>query len=165
MLSNINKWDGSKIVNRPDAFIPGDTLSDLRTSDNTLSVWKADTEEDVEDALVALALNRDSVGKLSYCLLDETELKNIEINVSDDIPGTAPGLDEEILKKHRDLIDLDYWRIGYLAEMLLNKLQDKKNQKFLTKRETETLLKKYRDNDKIDMNKMKDKLLKNLGWM
>lgn len=75
MISSISRWDGSRSVNRKDAFICGDAISDLRTTNNELSVWKADTQEDIEDAIVALALNRDSVSKLSYFLLEEDELK------------------------------------------------------------------------------------------
>ena len=44
-------------------------------SNNELSVWKADTQEDIEDAIVALALNRDRVSKLSYFLLEEDEVE------------------------------------------------------------------------------------------
>ena len=79
MISSISRWDGSRSVNRKDAFICGDAISDLRTTNNELSVWKADTQEDIEDAIVALALNRDSVSKLSYFLLEEDELEKIEI--------------------------------------------------------------------------------------
>ena len=74
MISGISKWDGSKAVNRKDYYICGDAIGDLRTTDNKLSVWKADTQEDINDAIVALALNRDSVSKLSYFLLKEEDL-------------------------------------------------------------------------------------------
>lgn len=43
MISGISKWDGSKAVNRKDYYICGDAIGDLRTTDNKLSVWKADT--------------------------------------------------------------------------------------------------------------------------
>ena len=75
LISNINKWDGSKIINRDDAYMCGDALSDLRTTDNRLSVWKADNQEDINDAIVALALNRDSVCKINYFLLSEENRK------------------------------------------------------------------------------------------
>lgn len=78
MISGISKWDGSKAVNRKDYYICGDAIGDLRTTDNKLSVWKADTQEDINDAIVALALNRDSVSKLSYFLLKEEDLDKMD---------------------------------------------------------------------------------------
>lgn len=75
MITGISKWNGSKVVNREDAYICGDAISDLRTRDNKLSVWKADTPEDIDDAIVALALNRDSIQKISCFLLNENDLE------------------------------------------------------------------------------------------
>ena len=45
MITGISKWNGSKVVNREDAYICGDAISDLRTRDNKLSVWKADLQK------------------------------------------------------------------------------------------------------------------------
>ena len=89
MISGISKWDGSKAVNRKDYYICGDAIGDLRTTDNKLSVWKADTQEDINDAIVALALNRDSVSKLSYFLLKEEDLDFLAESAHAD--ACAPG--------------------------------------------------------------------------
>ena len=85
MITGISKWNGSKVVNREDAYICGDAISDLRTRDNKLSVWKADTPEDIDDAIVALALNRDSIQKISCFLLNENDLEKIHIKISDEM--------------------------------------------------------------------------------
>lgn len=109
MISGISKWDGSKAVNRKDYYICGDAIGDLRTTDNKLSVWKADTQEDINDAIVALALNRDSVSKLSYFLLKEEDLDKMDIKISDEQVGVAAGLDSQILTKHRDLKKVNHY--------------------------------------------------------
>ncbi|MEY8684828.1 hypothetical protein AB9N12_01360 [Bacteroides sp. AN502(2024)] len=164
MISGISKWDGSKVVNRKDAYICGDAISDLRTTDNKLSVWKADTQEDINDAIVALALSRDSVSKLSYFFLKEEDLYKIEIKISDKQVGVAAGLDSQILIKHRDLIDLDYWRLGYLAEHLTKLAKDENNRKNCSASEVKKLLEKYKEEHKITPNQMKDKLKEKLKW-
>ncbi len=84
MLSSIKNWDGSNIVNRPDAFISGDTISELRSKDNRLSVWLANSEDDINDALVALALNRENVSKINYCLLEDKKLEELGISIASD---------------------------------------------------------------------------------
>ena len=54
-----NKWDPVKDVDRKDAFLAGDNVTELRTTKNMLSVWLANSEEDIEDAIAAMALNKD----------------------------------------------------------------------------------------------------------
>lgn len=164
MISGISKWDGSKIINRKDSYICGDAISDLRTTDNKLSVWKADNQEDINDAIVALALNRDSVSKISYFLLKEEDLDKMEICISDKQAGVAAGLDSLILTKHRDLTDLDYWRLGYLAEHLIELAKDESNRKNCSAREVKELLERYKNENKIIPEQVKEKLRKKLNW-
>ena len=164
LISSISKWDGSSVVNREDPSICGDAISDLRTSNNRLSVWKADSDEDINDAIVALALNRDNVSKINYLLLEEEKLADIEIEIADDQPGKAAGLDETILGKHRDLIELDYIRLGYLAQYMVNLAQKEENQKVVSKSEVKILLDRYKDEKKIEQGLVNNKLKKNLKW-
>lgn len=161
-ISSISKWDESKVINRPDAFICGDAISDLRTTDNNLSVWKADSEEDIEDAIVALALNRDAVEKIIYILIREEDLAKLEIEISDKKAGKAPGLRDSILNKHRDLIELDFWRIGFLAEYMLRLAKDEKHRKLYSKADVKMLLNKYKE--RIDIDNMSEKLKEKLKW-
>ena len=53
-IDAITKWNSPKMVDRPDPTVPCDTLSELRTKENKLSVWLANTQEDIEDAVAAL---------------------------------------------------------------------------------------------------------------
>ena len=163
MVSAQSKWDGSKDVNRDDGFICGDAISDLRTTSNTLSVWKADTQQDIEDAIVALALGRDKVQTLNYLLIDESELERMEIQISSDVLGDIKGLDEQIRKKHRDLIEMDYWRIGYLAEYMIG-LVNKGKFMICTKKNIQALLEKYKNSNKIAIDNMLEKLRNDLKW-
>lgn len=163
-ISSINKWDESKVINRPNAFICGDTISDLRTTENKLSVWKADSQEDIEDAIVALALNRDDVSKIIYILIQEEDLNKLEIEVSDKEPGKAPGLKESILNKHRDLIDLDYWHLGFLAEYMLRLAKDEKYRIIQSRSDVMKLLIRYKNEQRIMPENMSEKLKGKLKW-
>ena len=115
----IAKWDTPQSVNRSDATVPGDTLSELRTRKNKLSVWLANSNEDIEDAVAALSLSRDDTQKIIMLKLDETKLAEIDIDVRDDQRGEACGASDEILKKHRNLVELDHKRLGLLAEYMI----------------------------------------------
>lgn len=164
MITGISKWNGSKVVNREDAYICGDAISDLRTRDNKLSVWKADTPEDIDDAIVALALNRDSIQKISCFLLNENDLEKIHIKISDEKKGEAAGLDNSILNKHRDLIEIDYWRLGFLAEYMTELAKDKKKRADFSEKRVKTLLEKYKMEKKIIPEQVKEQLRTKLEW-
>lgn len=164
MLSNIHKWDGSTTINRKDPSICGDAIGDLRTSNNRLSVWKVENQEDINDAIVALALNRDDVSKINYLILNEEDLIKMEIEIADDQPGKAAGLDANILQKHRDLIEIDYTRLGLLAEYMTRLAKVKENQNVISKQNVKNLLIKYKDEQKIHPELMAGKLKNNLNW-
>ncbi len=163
-IASISRWDGTTKVNRPDATIAGDVIADLRTSENTLSVWLADTEEDIQDAVVALALTRDKVSKLTALLLDDETLTDMRIELSGDAKGQAPGASETITSKHRDMLEIDYKRLGSLADYMMGLAKNDSKRKEYTKSQVKTLLEQYRTQGKISPANMKKQLLVDLNW-
>lgn len=158
-----NKWDPVKDVDRKDAFLAGDNVTELRTTKNMLSVWLANSKEDIEDAIAAMALNKDQPCKMVGYLMDEKELEDLEIKTVDNEKGKALGADESILAKHRNLIELDYWRLGYLTQYMIGLSKDKNRQVILTKGEVVDILNKYKGN-KIKAEKVSQKLREKLNW-
>ena len=158
-----NKWDPVRDVDRKDAFLAGDNVTELRTSKNMLSVWLANSQEDIDDAMVAMALNKDNPCKMVAYLMDEKELEGIEIATADNEIGKALGADESILLKHRNLVELDYWRLGYLTEYMIKLSQNKDRQVVMTKGEVVELLNKYKGT-KISADKVNEKLRSKLNW-
>lgn len=158
-----NKWDPVRDVDRIDAFLAGDNVTELRTSKNMLSVWLANSQEDIDDAIVAMALNKDNPCKMVAYLMDEKELEGIEIETADNEIGKALGADESILLKHRNLVELDYWRLGYLTEYMIKLSQNKDRQVVMTKGEVVELLNKYKGT-KISADKVNEKLRSKLNW-
>lgn len=158
-----NKWDPVRDVDRKDAFLAGDNVTELRTSKNMLSVWLANSQEDIDDAIVAMALNKDNPCKMVAYLMDEKELEGIEIETADNEIGKALGADESILLKHRNLVELDYWRLGYLTEYMIKLSQNKDRQVVMTKGEVVELLNKYKGT-KISADKVNEKLRSKLNW-
>lgn len=159
----IGRWDKPKDVNRSDPTVPGDTLSELRTRGNKLSVWLANTDEDIEDAVAALSLSRADTQKIIMLKLDETKLAEINIEVSDDQMGEACGASNEILKKHRNLVELDHKRLGLLAAYMINQASDPRNRQIFTEAKVKSILNKYRGT-KIDPKGVTDKISGKLNW-
>lgn len=161
MISKITRWDGSESVDREDGLFTGDMLADLRTTNNKLSVWQVDTEEDVEKAIVALALSRDAVQKMCYMVLNDSELENIGIRIIKDSEIPSYGIDSSVLLNHGDMINIDYWRLGFLTEYML-KIAQSTSCKTFSKPEVMYLLNKYKNI--ISLSGMKDTLKKDLKW-
>lgn len=162
-ISGISKWDGTNEVHRCDQFICGDALGDLKTTQNALSVWKADDETDIEDAIVALALSRDKVDKIYGVNMDSDVLKDKGIAFEEN-PGEAPGMKKEILDKHRDLVELDFWRVGYIAEYMTNLVKENGPQIRFSAKKVRDLMEKYKEEDKLNLDEMKPKLKIDLKW-
>lgn len=165
LISSISKWDGSSTVNRKDPSICGDAISDLRTKDNKISVWLADSSEDINDAIVALALGRDNVSKMNYLILHEDKLAELEIEIANDQLGEVAGLvDKNLLQKHRNLIDIDYVRLGGLAQYMVDLAKIDSNQKVISRSDVKKLLEKYKSEHKIEPSLIGEKLKENLNW-
>ena len=84
--------------------------------------------------------------------------------VFEENPGEAPGMKKEILDKHRDLVELDYWRVGYLAEYMINLVKENGPQIRFSAKNVRDLMEKYKEEDKINLDEMKPKLKKDLKW-
>ena len=162
-IDAITKWNNPKSVNRPDPTVPGDTLSELKTKENKLSVWLANSEEDIEDAVAALSLSKDDTDRLCLLLLDEEKLSSFDIAVLDDQEGDAQGASEEILKKHRNLVELDHKRLGQLAEYMIQQDNDTNNRKTFSEVKVKNILNKYKGT-KIEPQKVKKNIIRKLNW-
>lgn len=165
MISSLNKWDKeSNPIIREDPSFPADAVTDLKTTRNKLSVWEAGTDDEINDAIVAMTLGRDSIAKLCFVYLDENELERIGIKAIQDEPGSAPGIESiDLLNRHMNLQHLDYVRLGSLTDYIYHQLDANK---FIikTKQELNDLLISYKEKGIIATDKIKDHLREKLKW-
>jgi hypothetical protein len=70
--------------------LQADALDDLRTKDNTLSVWYGLDDKSNRDQLVtALTATHQHITHFDYFLLDERHLHTVNIKIKE-IPGDTP---------------------------------------------------------------------------
>lgn len=142
MIGSISRWDGSQKIERDDALFTGDAIADLRTQGNTLSVWYSSDGSDLDEIIVALALSRSRIDKLCFVIIDDNYISDLNIRL-DNIPGLAPGLNsQQILDKHRDLTEIDYWRLGLIAEHMYKRVEQN-HKGLITKQGLKELIKDY----------------------
>lgn len=157
-MLNMSKWDHDCIRQRKLYY--GDAISDLKCSQNTLSVWKADNSQEIEDAVLALALGREAIQKMAIVILDESNiLKKYKVTIKETL-GNVPIV--RLQNRHRDLADVDYWCLGFIAEHIGDQLNSPSNYKIYTKKEIEQLIKEALKQDSDLINNINPKLRENL---
>lgn len=98
-----------------------DPLGDLRTTDNALSVWLIhDDKSNLEQVIIALAVNRQQIDKFEYGLFDQAIPLKLDIPMltSD---GKTPIPDAN--RWHRDLVQLTADKLVDLAKAIFDKME------------------------------------------
>lgn len=155
-INGINNWNPSKTMLYDGSFSSGDILfKELRTTKNTLSIWSFTNEQELNDVLVAIALNRDNIQKLNYMILDDDEISRLGILVEPE-QGIADGLiDTAILDRHHNLTKIDFWRLGFVSEYFIELAKDEQRHSSITEKELFGLIKQYVDSGKVSYDQMK----------
>ena len=160
-------WNGTqKELYKYSMFFADGLFSELRTTNNTLSVWvveNADDYKEIDSVVGALALGRESVQKISFMILSKEKMDKLGIPVTTEL-GDAPGLeeDDELRRRHRNLSELDYYRMGYVIELMTSVAhgeEDGMKCESRTRKEVFDILRDLIEVQKrVDMNKMNEKL-------
>lgn len=86
------------------------------------------------------------------------------ITSSSENPGKAPGAVESIKKKHRDLVEIDYKRLGELSDYMMKVVHDKARRIEISKPNLKKLLIEYKEGNKIILDEMNTDLRGKLNW-
>lgn len=97
---------------------------DLRTSENTLSVWRSETleESDLSKAINAALLASSQVNASQFLIIDSEALADADIRTDDSQLGKTAYVGLENL--HTNLCDLTYEKIGRLLQIYCNICND-----------------------------------------
>ena len=103
--------------------LPADPIGDLRTKENSLSVWQINKDNSNLDlVVVALATNRVKLDKFEFGLFDEAIVRSLGIHAQ--FPGPSFPLPHVPLANqwHRDLIHLTADKLVQLGRILFSAL-------------------------------------------
>lgn len=104
---NPQLWGDDEISN-------ADAISSLATIDNELSVWQISDSSELDDIVLALALSRDRITEMYVTWIDENELySHYKITFNNKEGETKFKI---VQNKHRNLENLTFWELGYIAE-------------------------------------------------
>ena len=94
----------------------------LRTQQGIISLWKIDSVREINDVAIAICSTGEHVDKVDFALLDENELQEIGI-----VPINEPEGTYKIKDKHYKVENLNYKKIGNLACLILDTINNKEN--------------------------------------
>jgi len=99
--------------------VPADAVRDLRSTNNTLSVWQVETNtpEVIERIAAAMTLTRESIVHFVYKLIDPEEVGRAEITAQP-VNGGTP--DDSINSWHCNLEKLTAQNVADLARIIQN---------------------------------------------
>jgi hypothetical protein len=141
------KWSGAWSL---EALSADALTADLRTTNNTLSLWEISSEDELGDAVLALAISKQvkKFEKMDLVLIPkETVLtKQLSIRAS---PGDTFA--EGLSNTHREIVGLKYPSLGVFAQIIID-LLSKNDLTTITKTKVENIVKAAYNNNIIDIS-------------
>ena len=104
--------------------VPADAVTaDLRTQSNTLSFWRCGSANDneIDDAVLALAAGRDRIAKLELVWVREADLQEDGLSLSE-TEGRTPVRD--LVAHHVDVQQLDFDQLAKVTGRVLAALAE-----------------------------------------
>lgn len=150
---SLAKWKNSLAVG-PD-YISADAVTGcLRTTGNTLSVWKAETPEEYDQSVLALLASLTSMETIDIVRLEAKELESNELELAETDGDTrAKGLEG----LHRDIINLNHGSLKSVAEIVKAKVAENKSIR-LRRQEIKVILNKAVAEGIVDIDALPDKI-------
>ncbi len=129
------KWERRKSDELKDT--PADAITRcMRTSEDKLSVWRIDTEDEFPDAVLAIVATAEHLETMHFVMLcgEELHARGLQTECSPSGPPVR-GMED----RHYDIVDLTYSTLGEVASIILRIVKENRVER-RTKRELRELL-------------------------
>ena len=109
--------------------IPADGITSgcLKTERNNLSVWKIDSKDNLEEAVIAIVSSGDHIKAMDFIILDPESLTQNGISI---VPREMDTPYEAQKGNHLDLVELSYTEIGIIAHQVLNEIKAERDTRY-----------------------------------
>ena len=161
LVRRINRAKWQQIINEDDTSdSSADAITNcLKTTNNDLSVWKIDTIEGLENAILALITGsqQTKLSTLHYVLLDENVVLEKGLSLKESEGDTNV---ESLKNTHKDISKLTYKRLGIIKDLIIEQLEND-DETFFTKSKLKEILKKAIHDGKVSKNSLHPDLVEN----
>ncbi len=151
---NRAKWDQVDIYN-DDSSADAITLC-LKTTNNDLSTWLVDSEENIDTAILALITGsrQENLSTIHIVYFDESIIAEKDLNLAQTIGDT---LIPTIKDKHRDISELTYSKLGDVKDIVLDCLRNDRF-KTITRANLKKMLIKSIEDGLLDRASLSDEM-------
>lgn len=120
------KWLQNDILNGANAS--ADAITNCtKTKRNTLSVWEIASEQQIDDAILAILGNSDHLDTIDVVCIPSDILAMKELTV-EHTPGNTQF--EKMVNSHRNIAGLDFLTLGTVSKLIIRQLQEKKDRRY-----------------------------------
>ena len=130
----------------------------LRTTRNTLSVWFINNFTELEEAVLAIAAQFDHLDTVDFLIIELSMLYAVHLEI-EETPGETPYT--AFISSHRDITALNYVSLGTVADVIVETLRRKYQERF-TRGRLKNLLYKRIEDGKIQKDALKKRTKKKL---
>lgn len=140
----------------------GDTISDLRTTKNTLSLWMIESEEELDSAILALSASSKSetIEAIDVAWFPIEVIDTYGITISKDTLGDTVVSD--LAETHRDVVNVTYKTLGDIADIITVAMSEQNRHKKVTLGTVKKGLAKAYKDKRISEEKCKPELLEKI---
>ena len=143
------KWMQNDIVSGED--ISADAITNcLKTKENNLSVWKVDTENNVEQAILAIAASAQHIETIDVVLISPEYLTQKDVDYSQ---SEIPVPVEDLINIHYDICKVTYKKLGIIAYHIADKIREQKIIRFTVGR-LKGILKEAIEEGRLDIENL-----------
>lgn len=159
LIRKINKAKWYQVDIENDSDVSADAITNcLKTTKNTLSVWYISSEEDLNNAVLALVSNLDHLETIDIVILEESLLENYNIRIVA-TPGETSI--EELAKTHRDLAELTFSKIGTIKDHIVERIRTEHLKRY-TKGSLKKLIQVAIKEGKLKLDDLKESVRENI---
>jgi len=102
-----------------------------RTSRDTLSLWYSSDAEETKMALLAIFGSLQTIDAIDIIVIDEAAVAERGLAV---VATEGKSAGERLSVLHRDLVDLNYRKLGLVAEIILGEVRSKRVERWSVKK-------------------------------
>lgn len=155
---NSAKWEQNDIRSGED--ISADAITScLRTSGNILSVWEIDSENRLEEAILAMVSAGDHLATMDFAVMNAGHLLDNDIESENNEGNT---LVHDLRDTHRHLVELTYPKLGTIACHIVDCFKEEKIHRYRIAA-LKGVLQTAIDKDRLDADDLSVSIKKNLG--
>jgi len=152
---SIAKWGD---ISTESSDVPADAITNcLKTSNNSLSVWAIESEDDLNDVILALVTGKsqEKFSKIDFVLIDEWKLKTFGLQVID-YPGDT--VVDELVNHHKNISGLTYNKLGIMKDIIRECIICGQHN-MRTRERIKKLVKSSIESGKLQKEKLNEKLI------